>query len=65
MAEDSWISTLPAGVDRLRATRRYAHRNIGDCLPLLSSSASSRHGVPFAYADPGGTLERIDFFDER
>ena len=65
VAEDSWISTLPAGVDRLHATRRYAHRNIADCLPLLSSSASSRYGVPFAYADPGGTLERIDFFDER
>jgi hypothetical protein len=65
VAEDSWVSTLTAGVDRLRATRRYAHRNIGDCLPLLSGSASSSAGVPFAYADPGGTLERVDFFDER
>ena len=65
VAEDSWISTLPVGVDRLRATRRYAHRNIGDCLPLLSGSASSRGGVPLGYADPGGTLERVDFFDER
>jgi hypothetical protein len=63
LAEQSWISTLPLGVDRLRATRRFAHRNVGDCLPLLSTSASSAAGVPIGYAVPGQTLERVDFFD--
>jgi hypothetical protein len=63
LAERSWISTLPLGVDRLRATRRFAHRNIGDCLPLLSTSASSEAGVPLGYAMPGQTLERVDLFD--
>ena len=65
LVEDSWVSTLPLAVDRLGATRRFAHRNIGDCLPLLTTSASSRAGVPFGYAAPGQTLERVDFFDER
>ena len=65
LVEDSWVSTLPLGVDRLGATRRFAHRNIGDCLPLLTTSVSSSGGVPFGYATPGNTLERVDLFDER
>jgi hypothetical protein len=65
LVEDSWLSTLPIAVDRLGATRRFAHRNIADCLPLLSTSASSRGGVPLGYATPGNTLERVDFFDPR
>jgi hypothetical protein len=64
LAEPSWVSTLPLGVDRLRATRKFAHRNIGDCLPLLTTSASSEGGAPLGYASPGQTLERVDFFDE-
>jgi hypothetical protein len=65
LVEDSWVSTLPLAVDRLGATRRVAHRNIGDCLPLLSTSVSSSGGVPFGYAGSGHTLERLDFFDAR
>jgi hypothetical protein len=63
LVEDSWTATLPLGSDRLGATRRIAHRNIGDCLPLLTTSASSPGGVPFGYATPGQTLERVDLFD--
>jgi len=63
VAADSWTSTLPLGVDRLAATRRYGSRNIGDCVPLLSSTASASGGVPFGFAEPGHTLERVDLFD--
>lgn len=65
LAESSFVSTLPLAVDQLRATRRFAARNIVDCVPLLSASASSRAGVPLGYAMPGQTLERVDFFDAR
>jgi hypothetical protein len=65
LVEDSWASTLPLALDRLGATRRFAQRNIADCLPLLSTSASSHSGVPLGYALPGQTLERVDFFDAR
>jgi hypothetical protein len=65
LVEDSWVSTLPLGVDALRASRRFAQRNIADCLPLLSTSASSRGGVPLGFATPGNTLERVDPFDAR
>ena len=34
-------STIPLGVDALRATRSYAHRNIAHCLPLTSGSCGS------------------------
>jgi hypothetical protein len=65
LVEDSWASTLPLATDRLGASRRFAQRNIADCLPLLSTSASSQSGVPLGYATPGNTLERVDFFDAR
>jgi hypothetical protein len=56
-------STLPIGVDRLRATRRYAHRNIGHCVPLATASCGCPQGLVLGYSDPGGTLERVDPFD--
>ncbi len=65
LVEDSWVSTLPLATDRLGATRRFAQRNVADCLPLWSTSASSQAGVPLGYAIPGNTLERIDLFDPR
>lgn len=65
LVEPSFVSSLPLGYDRLRATRRFAARNIADCFPLLSASASSPDGVPLGYALPGQTLERVDFFDAR
>jgi len=58
-----FTSTIPLGVDPLRATRSYAHRNIPHCLPLTSSSCGSPDGLILGFADPGGTLERLDPFD--
>jgi len=56
-------STLPVGVDRLRARRSYAQRNIAHCIPLTSTSCGSPSGLVLGTADPGGTLERVDPFD--
>jgi hypothetical protein len=64
-----WLSvpglttTIPIGIDALRATRSYAQRNIAHCLPLTSSSCGSPDGLILGFADPGGTLERINPFD--
>ena len=65
VVEDSWAATLPLATDKLGATRKIAHRNIGDCVPLLTTSVSSERGVPLGYATPGQTMERVDLFDER
>ena len=56
-------STIPLGLDPLRATRSYAHRNIPHCLPLTSGSCGSPDGLILGFADPGGTLERVNPFD--
>ena len=47
-------STLPLGVDRLGATRRFAQRNVAR-LPaaVLDERSSSPGGVPLGYAQPG------------
>jgi hypothetical protein len=58
-----FISTLPLGVDALRATRSYAQRNIAHCVALTSSRCGSPGGIIVGTADPGGTLERADPFD--
>ncbi len=58
-----FTSTLPLGVDELRATRSYAQRNIAHCVALTSSRCGSPGGVIVGTADPGGTLERADPFD--
>jgi hypothetical protein len=58
-----FTSTLPIGVDALRATRSYAQRNIAHCVALTSSRCGSPAGVIVGTADPGGTLERADPFD--
>ena len=56
-------STIPVGIDALRATRSYAQRNIAHCLPLTSGSCGSPEGLILGFADPGGTLERLNPFD--
>jgi hypothetical protein len=56
-------STLPIGIDELRATRSYAQRNIAHCVALTSSRCGSPGGVIVGTADPGGTIERADPFD--
>ena len=55
-----WPSTLPLGRDAAGYTRVYATRNIGDCVPLAGTGCGSPSGVPFAFASPGRTLERLD-----
>ena len=49
-----FTSTLPLGVDALRATRSYAQRNIAHCVALTSSRCGSPDGVIVGTADPGG-----------
>ena len=58
-----WQSTLPLGRDTSRRKRKYVSRNVGDTFSLVGTSASSPGGIPFGYALPGRTLERIDPFD--
>lgn len=58
-----FTSTLPLGIDELRATRSYAQRNIAHCVALTSSRCGSPGGVIVGTADPGGTIERADPFD--
>jgi len=65
LALHGFTSTLPLGVDRLNATRRYAPRNIGHCVPLTSSRCGCPTGLILGTADPGGTLERLDPYDRQ
>ena len=58
-----WTSTLPLGHDAARRTRKYATRNAADTVPLVGTSCGSPTGVPFAFSDPGRTLERLDPYD--
>ncbi len=60
---DLWRSTLPLGRDLAGRTRRYATRNVGDTVPLVGTSCGSPAGIPFAFSDPGRTLERLDPYD--
>jgi TraG P-loop domain len=58
-----WPATLPLGRDSADRTRRYATRNVGDTLPLLGVAIGSPTGIPFAYTEPGRTLERFNPYD--
>jgi TraG P-loop domain len=58
-----WQSTLPLGRDIAGRTRRYATRNVGDTVPLIGTSCGSPSGIPFAFSDPGRTLELLDPYD--
>ena len=55
-----WPSTLPLGRDLASYSRVYATQNVGDCVPLAGTGCGSPSGVPFAFASPGRTLERLD-----
>lgn len=55
-----WPATLPLGRDTASYTCTYATRNVGDCVPLAGTGCGSPLGVPFAFASPGRTLERLD-----
>ncbi len=63
LALEGFTSTLPLGVDTLRARRRYAQRNIAHCVALTSSRCGCPGGLILGTADPGGTLERLDPYD--
>lgn len=56
-------STLPLGTDALKATRRYAPSNVAHCVPLTTAACGSPDGLMLGFADPGGTLERINPYD--
>ena len=58
-----WQSTLPLGRDVARRARRYATRNVGDTVPLVGTSCGSPSGIPFAFADPGRTVELLNPYD--
>jgi hypothetical protein len=58
-----WQSTLPLGRDVAGRARRYATRNVGDTVPLVGTSCGSPSGIPFAFSDPGRTLELLDPYD--
>ena len=60
-----FTSTLPLGIDTLKARRRYAQRNIAHCVALTSSRCGCPEGLILGTADPGGTLERLDPYDPR
>lgn len=60
---DAYVSTLPIGVDRLRAQRRYAHRNIGHCVPLASAASGFSTGLLLGWSDPQRLLVRVNPFD--
>ncbi|MCA1697411.1 MAG: hypothetical protein LC790_00290, partial [Actinobacteria bacterium] len=57
--------TLPIAADALRATRAYAQRNIAHCSPLVTAACGCPEGLILGFADPGGTLERLDPYDPR
>ena len=65
LAKNALISTLPLGVDKLKAHRRYGQRNIADCVALTSSRCGCPGGLILGTADPGGTLERLDPYDRQ
>ena len=65
LARQGLVSTLPLGVDALRARRRYGQRNIADCVALSSSRCGCPDGLILGTADPGGTLERLDPYDRK
>ena len=65
LALQGFTATLPLGVDPLRATRRYAQRNIAHCVPLTSSRCGCPDGLILGTADPGGTIERLDPYDRQ
>jgi hypothetical protein len=61
--EQLWPSTLPLGRDTARRARRYVTRNVGDTVPLAGTKVGSPTGIPFAFSQPGRTLEFLNPFD--
>ena len=59
-----WASSLPLGRDIHAKARKYPTANAGDMLPLVGTKCGSPTGIPFAFADPGRTVELLNPYDE-
>ena len=60
-----WESVLPLGRDVAAQVRKYPTVNAADMLPLVGTKCGSPTGVPFAFADPGRTVELLNLYDEQ
>jgi hypothetical protein len=60
-----WESTLPLGRDVAAQVRKYPTVNAADMLPLVGTKCGSPTGIPFAFADPGRTVELLNLYDEQ
>jgi len=58
-----WTSSLPLGRDVFKRARKYPADNTADMLPLVGTTCGSPTGVPFAFADPGRTVELLNPYD--
>ncbi len=63
--EQLWPATLPLGRDSAARGHKYMTRNVDAGVPLLGTSCGSPSGIPFAFADPGRTLELLDPYDRK
>ena len=59
-----WASSLPLGRDVYGRARKYPTANAGDMLALVGTKCGSPTGIPFAFADPGRTVELLNPYDE-
>ena len=57
-------ATLPLGRDVVAQVRKYPTVNAADMLPLVGTKCGSPTGIPFAFADPGRTVELLNLYDE-
>jgi hypothetical protein len=60
-----WESVLPLGRDVAAQVRKYPTVNAADMLPLVGTKCGSPTGIPFAFADPGRTVELLNLYDEQ
>ena len=60
-----WETVLPLGRDVAGQVRKYPTVNAGDMLPLVGTKCGSPTGIPFAFADPGRTVELLNLYDEQ
>ena len=58
-----WMSSLPLGRDAFKHSRKYPTENTADMVPLIGTACGSPTGVPFAFADPGRTVELFNPYD--